>query len=332
MLHRQVQVVHQLRHAGVDVDQPLRELVRVAGGVADARDTRDSRDRLDEQREVGDFVSVARVAHNTHDAHSAAVGVDVLAQQRHFLHALRDQAGDFGQHVVQWPVHFFTARVGHHAVRAVLRAAFHDRHEGRSTLGAGGRQVVELLDLGEADVHLRALLAAPRGNHLRQPVQGLRAEDQVDIGRAFDQRRAFLAGHAATHTDQHALLFKVLDAAQVAEHLFLRLLAHRAGIEQNQVGLLDVGRRFVAIGGMQHVNHLARVVVVHLAAEGADEHLLGRLAVRVWQVVHGRLQVCVSALKRQRCACSALAGQGLRAASAGVSSHTSSSSPLVSSV
>jgi hypothetical protein len=99
--------------------------------------------------------------------------------------------------------------------------------------------VVELLDLGEADVHLRAARALARLDHLRQAVQRLRAEHDVDIGRALDDGRAFLAGHAAADADQqHALGLQVLDAAQVAEHLLLRLLAHRAGVEQDQVGLL----------------------------------------------------------------------------------------------
>ena len=117
---------------------------------------------------------------------------------------------------------------------------------------------------------------AARGDHLRQAVQRLRAEHQVDVGRALDDRRAFLAGDAAAHADQHALGLEVLDAAEVAEHLLLRLLADRAGVEQDQVGLLDVVRRLVALGRVQHVGHLARVVVVHLAAEGADEDLLRR--------------------------------------------------------
>jgi hypothetical protein len=123
-----------------------------------------------------------------------------------------------------------------------------------------------------------------RLDHLRQPVQGLRAEHEVDIGRALDDGRAFLAGHAAADADQHALLLQVLDAAEVGEDLLLRLLAHRAGVEEDQVGLLDIGRGLVALGGTQHVGHLVRVVLVHLAAEGADEDLLSR------EHLHGRLQ------------------------------------------
>jgi hypothetical protein len=54
VLHRQVQVAHQLRHLGIGLDQARRELVRVAGGVADALDAGDLGHVLDQQREVGD--------------------------------------------------------------------------------------------------------------------------------------------------------------------------------------------------------------------------------------------------------------------------------------
>jgi hypothetical protein len=84
VLHRQVQVAHQLGHACVGVDQALRELVGVAGGVADALDAGDVGHVLEQQGEVGDLAGAA---------HRAAVGVDVLAQQRDFLHALVGQAG-----------------------------------------------------------------------------------------------------------------------------------------------------------------------------------------------------------------------------------------------
>jgi hypothetical protein len=70
----------------------------------------------------------------------AAIGVDVLAQQVDLAHALparwitsrsrRPLAGDL-----------LAAGVGHHAERAVLAAALHDRHEGGgpSTFGSGRR-------------------------------------------------------------------------------------------------------------------------------------------------------------------------------------------------
>ena len=181
--------------------------------------------------------------------------------------------------------------------------------------------MVELLDLREADVHLRPALAGPGGDHLRQAMQGLRAEHDVDIGCALDDGRTFLTGHAAADADQRALFLQVLDAPEVGEDLFLRLFAHRAGVEEDQVGLFDIGGGLVTLGGAQHVGHLVRVVLVHLAAEGADEDLL-----------HGRLQTWVSGLKDQMAASRDVVGQGLRDSSAGVSTHTSSRWPCRSSV
>jgi hypothetical protein len=191
--------------------------------------------------------------------------------KRDFLDALVGEAGDFDQHVLKGPRDLFAAGVGHHAVAAVFGAAFHDAHEGAGALDARRRQVVEFFDLGKADVDLRLAQPGAVGQQLRQAVQRLRAEHHIDIRRALDDGRAFLAGHAAAHADQHAFFLQVLDAAQVAEDFFLCFFAHGAGVEEDQVGLLHVQRRLVALGGMEHVGHLVRVVLVHLAAEGFDK-------------------------------------------------------------
>ena len=260
----------------------------MAGRVADALDPGDLGDDLEQGREVGDL---------GRPAHRAAVGIDVLAEQGDLAHALVGQAGDLGEHVVERPRHLFAAGVGNDAVGAVLGAAFHDRDEGGRALDPRRRQVVELLDLGKADVDLRPLLALLAGQHRRQPVQGLRSEHEVDVGRALDDRRAFLAGDAAADADQRALVLQVLDPAEVAEHLVFGLLADRAGVEQDQVGLLDVVGRLVAGGGVQHVGHLVRVVDVHLAAEGLDEDL--RLRAR--DLGHGLTQTCAIGSNPQAC-------------------------------
>ena len=147
----------------------------------------------------------------------------------------------------------------------------------------------------------------PARQHLGQAVQRLRAEDEVDVRRALDDRRAFLAGDAAADADQRAARLQVLDAAEVAEHLLLRLLAHRAGVEEDQVGVVDVVGRLVAGGGVQHVGHLGRVVDVHLAAEGLDED--PRL--RRPRAAHGLIQTCATGSKIQACASAGVVGHGL---------------------
>jgi hypothetical protein len=66
----------------------------------------------------------------------------------------------------------------------------------------------------------------------------------------------------------------MFDATEIREHLLLRLLAHRTGVEQDDVGLFrDVGL-YQAIRVLEYVGHLVRVVLVHLASERPDVKLL----------------------------------------------------------
>ena len=223
-------------------------------------------------------ISVAKSAISDEPSVSAgAVSVHVLAEQRHFTHALVGEAGDFGQHVVQRARHFFAARVRHDAVAAVLAATFHDRDERARAVDTRRRQVVELFDFRKRDVDLGAAAFAALVDHLRQTVQRLRAEHQVDVRRARDDRRAFLARHAAAHADDQVRIrfLQLAHAAEVGEDFFLRLFAHRAGVEENdvrvfrRVGLDEAFRR------AEYVDHLVGVVLVHLAAKGLYINFLG---------------------------------------------------------
>ena len=274
-LHRQVQVVGQLRHVAVGLHQRVGELQRVGGGEADPADALDLGQGADQQAQVG-AVAIA---------HRPAVGVDVLAQQVDLAHALGGQLGHFHQHVLERAADLGAAGIGHHAERAVLGAAFHDRHEGRRAFGARLGQAVELLDFREADVHLRPVLGAAGADQLRQPVQGLRAEHQVHVGCALDDRLTLLRGHATAHADDHLIaaglvpgLLEQAPAAELAEHLLLGLLADRAGVDQDHVGLGRVVGQLQAFMLGQHVGHARRVVLVHLAAVGLDEQLAARPA------------------------------------------------------
>ena len=262
MLHGQVQVADQLGNLGVGLDQARRELVGVAGGKAQALDAGNLGHVFQQQGKVGHLGAIA---------HGATVGVHVLAQQGDFFHALVGQAGNFHQHIIERAAHFLAARVGHHAVATVFGAAFHDGDKGAGPFHPRRGQVVEFFDLGKADVHLRLAGAFAGIEQLGQAVQGLRAEHHIDEGRALDDLFPLLAGHAAAHANEHAFFFEVAHAAQVGKDFFLRLFAHRAGVEQDQVGLLGVVGGFVALGRAQHVGHLVRVVLVHLAAKGFDK-------------------------------------------------------------
>ena len=90
MLHRQVQMINQFGQTRVRIDQTLRKLVGVAGGVANAFNAGDVGYIIQQSGEISNLISIA---------HLAAVGVDVLAQQINFFDALIGQACHLHQHV-----------------------------------------------------------------------------------------------------------------------------------------------------------------------------------------------------------------------------------------
>ena len=136
--------------------------------------------------------------------------------------------------------------------------------------------MVELLDLGKPDVDLRAAGVAARANQLGQPVQRLRAEHDVDVRRARDDRSAFLARDAAADADDEVRPQRLqrTHPAEVVEYALLRLFAHRAGVEEDDVGVVRAVGQREPVGRGEHVGHAVRVVLVHLAAERADVELL----------------------------------------------------------
>ena len=138
--------------------------------------------------------------------------------------------------------------------------------------------MIELFNFRKTDVYLWAVRPSALVQQIRQAVQGLRAKHHIHIRRTLDDLRAFLAGHTAAHANQHTLGFQVFDAAQITEHFFLRPLAHRAGVEQNQIGFVHVLRRLIALGGVHDIGHLVRVVLVHLATKGFDKDFFAHAA------------------------------------------------------
>ena len=106
-------------------------------------------------------------------------------------------------------------------------------------------------------------------------MQRLRAEHEVDVGRARHDGRAFLARDAAAHADEKVAprLLQVFHAPEVVKYLFLRPLAHRAGVEQDQVRIFRLVGDLETFLDAQEIGHLVRVVLVHLAAECPDEEL-----------------------------------------------------------
>ena len=239
----------------------------MGGGEADALDAVNGGHIADKQSQVGNPAIV----------HLAPIGIHVLPQQVHLANPLGGELGHLGNDVIEGAADFRAPGIGHHAIGAVLGAAFHDGHEGRGPLGPGLGQTIKLLDFGKAHIHHRLAGGAHLLQHGRQAVQGLGAEHQVHVRGAAADGLALLAGYAAAHPDDQArlVLLPVLPTAQQGKHFLLSLFPDGAGIEQQQVGIFRHVHRFQAVGLPEHVLHLAGVVLVHLASEGFDVQLAG---------------------------------------------------------
>ena len=99
----------------------------------------------------------------------------------------------------------------------------------------------------------------------------LRADHDIDRGRAADDLGAFRLRDAAGHRDTHMAAISrgfVLDDAQPSElgvNLLRRLLTDVAGIENHEVRVIHAGGLDKAFG-RQRVHHALSIVDIHLTA------------------------------------------------------------------
>ena len=105
----------------------------------------------------------------------------------------------------------------------------------------------------------------------RQRADVVRAEDDVDPGRAPQDRVLVLLSQAAADGDLHARrpLLRRQQMTEAAVQPVVGVLPHRAGVEDDDVRHGAVGRRGIA-GRLQQPGQPFGVVHVHLAAVGAD--------------------------------------------------------------
>ena len=107
------------------------------------------------------------------------------------------------------------------------------------------------------------------GNQLRQGIDAVHAKHQIHIGVTLAQlfHNVLLVSHAAAQADDETGLFflEPLQRAHVAEHPLLGVLAHGAGVEQDQVGVLGLIAQAVA-DIHQHAFDALAVVDVLLTA------------------------------------------------------------------
>ena len=108
--------------------------------------------------------------------------------------------------------------------------------------------------------------------HFIQVADIARSHDEVDPRRAAADGLPFLLRHAAAHADPDAvaLLLELAQPAEVREDFLLRLVADRAGVEQDEVRLRLIVDAAVA-AQLETAAEALAVEIVHLTAPGFDE-------------------------------------------------------------
>ena len=260
-LHGQVHLVRALFALGHGAKELFRRVLRVAAHEADDKVARDGVEPPDEVGKVHVLVEVA------------AVGVDILPQERDVLIARRDELARLALDLVRVAGALAPAHIWHDAVGAEVVAPVHDR---QPCLDAA----VALLGdaLGHAAVRRRdgehpPVLGADGAQQLREAPQLMRAEDEVDDAVGLFQLlgHVFLLRHAAADRDDLVGVARLgmRQRADVAEHARLGVLTHGAGVHDD-----DVGREFVLCEikahGAQITAQLFAVGLVLLAAVGID--------------------------------------------------------------
>ena len=112
---------------------------------------------------------------------------------------------------------------------------------------------------------------------LRQTMIALRTDHNIDRGLAAQDFRPLGLGDA-TRDDQRrlpprpaALLLELAQLAELGIDFLRRPFADMAGVEDDEIGVLDRMGLAVAFAG-RDVRHSLGVVDVHLASERLDEH------------------------------------------------------------
>ena len=141
------------------------------------------------------------------------------------------------------------------------------RERGREPGVVVGHRLVQ--DLGDGAI------AAGLVQQERVAVHVVGAEDDVHVGRLRPHQVPVLLSQAAGHDDLavpagRGGVLPPLELAEVAVQLVVGVLPDAAGVEHDDVGLVDRRRRHQPVTFQQPGDAL-RVVLVHLAPEGAHD-------------------------------------------------------------
>src|SRR2546425_4138134 len=245
---------------GHRVDHGPPKVLRVWAGEADALDALDRVARpeqlADLRPDLGREIAPPRV--------------DVLAEQGELSHAFACEPRHLRRDLTWASAHLASANGRHDAVGALRVATHRDLYPGLEPALAVHRQLTR--EAPVVDAESPACDAEPAGSQpLAEMRDRARPERDVDVRIEIEEPLALRFGVATPDRD-HLLRVAPLDRGSLREmrrELLIGLLADRAGIEDENVGLVLRGR-LAETELLQHALDPLTVVSVHLAAEGRD--------------------------------------------------------------
>ena len=134
--------------------------------------------------------------------------------------------------------------------------------------------MIELVLFGKVGVE-RLLTVRHLRLHLGQPVIALRADNQIDHRLAAHDLFALGLGNTACHPDLQVGLgrLEAFEATEFGIHLFRRLFADVAGVQEDHVRVIGRSGLFISLT-TQGLGHALAVIDIHLATIGLDKELL----------------------------------------------------------
>jgi hypothetical protein len=114
-------------------------------------------------------------------------------------------------------------------------------------------------------------------------VQGLGAENHVHVRCPPPDLIAFLAGNATADADDQAgiFFFQETPATEFGKQFFLGFFADGAGVDENDIGIVRGIRALQSVRGVQYIQHLVRIVLIHLTAEGFYKEFASHALIQV---------------------------------------------------
>ena len=195
-----------------------------------------------------------------------------MAQQRNLAHALAHQTGHLVDNFLEGAALFATAHVRHDAIGTEIIAARHDGHPGVILGLAMPRHAhgIRILMLIGADMTLA--VKERLGNELGHMCDRMRAKDDIDVIDVDEQALAITLRNAAhgNHTLARRRRRQAFAGIALTVQASIGGLTHTACHEDNDIGMPGIERHETAIR-IKQTAHALGIVLIHLAAKGADK-------------------------------------------------------------